>query len=68
MIDPAPLTLVSKRFHRFSQDPYVRAHYFLARYGPIEAVFHAFGRPKIIDKQVLDVCELCSSLLSDGVS
>ncbi|KAF8231714.1 hypothetical protein L208DRAFT_1423428 [Tricholoma matsutake] len=60
LIDPTPLTLVSKRFHRFSQDPYVRANYFLVRYGPIEAMFHALGRPKIIDKQVLDI------LLSSG--
>jgi hypothetical protein len=67
MIDPTPLTLVSKRFHRFSQDPYVRAHYFLARYGPIEAMFHALGRPKVLDKQVLDVCEPCFLLLSVGV-
>jgi len=60
LIDPTPLTLVSKRFYRFSQDPYVRANYFLARYGPIEAMFHALGRPKIIDNQVLDI------LLSSG--
>ncbi|KAG6854664.1 hypothetical protein C0991_003312 [Blastosporella zonata] len=52
--DPGPLTLVNKRFYHFSQDPYVRAHYFLTHYGPTEAVFHALGRGKILTEQVLD--------------
>ncbi|KAF5382555.1 hypothetical protein D9615_002846 [Tricholomella constricta] len=55
LVDPGPLTLVSKRFHRFSQDPYVRAHYFLTHYGPTEAMFYALGRGKILTERVLDI-------------
>ena len=54
--DPSPLILVSKRFHQFSQDPYVRAHYFLTRYGHIQAMFWGLGRGKIMTERVLDVC------------
>ncbi|KAG5648430.1 hypothetical protein DXG03_005004 [Asterophora parasitica] len=54
LVDPGPLTLVSTRFHRFSQDPYVRAHYFLTHYGPTEAMFYALGRGKILTERVLD--------------
>ncbi|KAF8232065.1 hypothetical protein L208DRAFT_1377849 [Tricholoma matsutake] len=39
----------------FWMDAYVRVNYFLVCYGPIEAMFHTLGWPKIIDKQVLDV-------------
>ncbi|KIM65939.1 hypothetical protein SCLCIDRAFT_424862 [Scleroderma citrinum Foug A] len=39
--DPTALTLTSKRFLRVSQDPYVRAHYFLTRYGHMDAMFWA---------------------------
>lgn len=55
LIDPSPLTVVSKRLHRFSQDPYVRAHYFLTRYGPTEAMFYALGRGKVLTERVIDV-------------
>ena len=58
LTDPSHLTQVSKRFHRFSQDPYVRAHYFLAHYGSIEAVYHALGRGKLVTERVLDACHL----------
>ncbi|KAF8967162.1 hypothetical protein BDZ97DRAFT_570221 [Flammula alnicola] len=60
LADPSPLTQVSKRFHTFSQDPYVRAHYFLIHYGPLEAMYHALGRGKVITERVLDI------LLSSG--
>ncbi|KIM43202.1 hypothetical protein M413DRAFT_18303 [Hebeloma cylindrosporum] len=60
LIDPSPLTLVSQRFHHFSQDPYVRAHYFLVHYGPMEAMYHALGRGKVLSDRVLDI------LLSSG--
>ena len=60
LIDPGPLTLVSKRFYRFSQSAYVRAHYFLARHGPVEAMFHALGRPQVVDERVLDVRKLAT--------
>jgi hypothetical protein len=53
--DPGPFTLISKRFYQFSQDPYIRAHYFLTRYGEIQAMFWALGRGKIITDRVLDV-------------
>ncbi|KAG6830977.1 hypothetical protein H0H87_006628 [Tephrocybe sp. NHM501043] len=55
LADPGPLTLVNKRFYHFSQDPYIRAHYFLSHYGPTEAIFHALGRGKILNEQVLDI-------------
>ncbi|KAI0260220.1 hypothetical protein BC834DRAFT_1012888 [Gloeopeniophorella convolvens] len=58
--NPASLVVVCKRFHEFSQDPYVRAHYFLSRYGPVQALYWALGRGKLISEQVLDV------LLSSG--
>ncbi|KDR82830.1 hypothetical protein GALMADRAFT_220831 [Galerina marginata CBS 339.88] len=58
--DPSSLTLVSQRFHRFSQDPYVRAHYFLNHYGPVEAMYYALGRGKVVTERVLDI------LLSSG--
>lgn len=53
--DPSPLTLVSKRLYKFSQDPYVRAHYFLARHGPVQAVYHALGHGRIMTERVIDV-------------
>ena len=53
--DPNPLTQVSKRFHTFSRDPYVRARYFLARYGPIEALYFAFARGRLMTERVIDV-------------
>ena len=56
--NPSPLTFVSQRFYRFSQDPYVRAHYFLIHYGPTEAMYFALGRGKIITERVLDVCHI----------
>lgn len=55
LTDPSPLTQVSRRFHRFSQDPYVRAHYFLAHYGPLEAIYHALGRGRVMTERVFDV-------------
>ncbi|KAF8645256.1 hypothetical protein AX16_008081 [Volvariella volvacea WC 439] len=58
--DPTAFTLTSKRFFSFSQDPYVRARYFLARYGKSQALYHALSRGKIVTERVLDV------LLSSG--
>jgi len=59
--DPSHLILASKRFLHFSQDPYVRAHYFLSRYGHIQAMYWALGRGKIINERVLDVRLCCVS-------
>ncbi|KAF9077828.1 hypothetical protein BDP27DRAFT_1379534 [Rhodocollybia butyracea] len=53
--DPMPFILLSKRLYNFSQDPYARAHYFLNRYGPAQAVFEALGRGKVLDEKVLDI-------------
>jgi hypothetical protein len=53
--DPSHFILISKRFYEFSQDPYVRAHYFLTRYGRIQAMYWALGRGKVMNQKVLDV-------------
>ncbi|KAN0125319.1 hypothetical protein V8E53_015599 [Lactarius tabidus] len=57
---PSAFVLVCRRFNALSRDPYVRAHYFLARYGSVQALYWALGRGKLITEQVLDV------LLSSG--
>ena len=54
--DPTALTIAAKRFHNFSQDPYIRAQYFLTRYGNIQAMFWALGRGKVMNERVFDVC------------
>lgn len=54
--DPTSFSLLSKKFHSFTQDPYVRASYFLARYGRIQALYWALGRGKLMNEKVLDVC------------
>ena len=53
--DPSNLSLTSKRLHAFTQDPYVRASYFLSRYGPIQALYWALGRGRLMTKEVIDV-------------
>ncbi|KAL0961156.1 hypothetical protein HGRIS_006128 [Hohenbuehelia grisea] len=53
--DPGPLTLASKRFYHFSQDSFVRAHYFLARYGATQAMYYALGRGRVLNERVLDI-------------
>ncbi|KAG6336050.1 hypothetical protein ID866_3023 [Astraeus odoratus] len=53
--DPTALTLTSKRFLRVSQDPYVRAQYFLTRYGHMDAMFWALGRGKLLSEKVIDI-------------
>ncbi|KIN93376.1 hypothetical protein M404DRAFT_948149 [Pisolithus tinctorius Marx 270] len=53
--DPTALTLTSKRFLHVSRDPYVRAHYFLSRYGHMDAMFWALGKGKILDERVIDI-------------
>lgn len=52
---PTSFVLVCRRFNALSRDPYVRAHYFLARYGAVQALYWALGRGKLITEQVLDV-------------
>ncbi|KAI0822288.1 hypothetical protein BC628DRAFT_1421962 [Trametes gibbosa] len=58
--NPVAFTLISKRHHDFSQDSYVRATYFLARYGRIQALYWALGRGKLLNERVIDI------LLSSG--
>ncbi|KAG9315906.1 hypothetical protein JVU11DRAFT_3556 [Chiua virens] len=53
--DPTALILTSKRFFRVSKDPYVRAHYFLHRYGHMDAMFWALGRGRVLTDQVIDI-------------
>jgi len=60
------LTLVSRRFYRLSQDTYVRAHYFLNHYGPVEAMFYALGRGKILNECVLDVRTVMSRIIENS--
>ena len=53
--DPTNLSLLSKDYYAFTQDPYVRASYFLQRYGPIQALYWALGRGRLMNEQVIDV-------------
>ncbi|KIJ64454.1 hypothetical protein HYDPIDRAFT_175437 [Hydnomerulius pinastri MD-312] len=53
--DPTALTLTSKRFLHVSRDPYVRAHYFLTRFGHMDAMFWALGRGKVLNEKVIDI-------------
>ncbi|KAH9950579.1 hypothetical protein B0H21DRAFT_722324 [Amylocystis lapponica] len=53
--NPTSFSLVSKRFYEFTQDPYVRASYFLARYGRIQALYWALGRGKLMNERVINV-------------
>lgn len=53
--DPSSLSIACKRFYGLSKDPYVRASYFLIRYGETQAIYHALGRGKLITPRVLDI-------------
>ena len=64
--NPSSFVVVSKRFYSFSQDPYVRAHYFLSRYGSVQALYWALGRGRLITEQVLDVSALIYILLTSS--
>jgi hypothetical protein len=55
---PSSFVLVCRRFNSFARAPYVRAHYFLSRYGPVYALYWALGRGPLITEQVLDVSAL----------
>ena len=56
--NPSSFIVVCRRFNSFSRDPYVRAHYFLSRYGSVQALYWALGRGQLITEQVLDVSAL----------
>ncbi|EGN92146.1 hypothetical protein SERLA73DRAFT_173118 [Serpula lacrymans var. lacrymans S7.3] len=60
--DPSALIITSKRFYQLSQDPYVRAHYFLNRYGHIQAMFWALGRGRVVNERVINI------LITSGAS
>ncbi len=68
--DPAAFSMLSKRNHEFSKDPYVRAVYFLTRYGRIQALYWALGRGKLLSERMLDVriSRLHSSLVTSSPS
>ncbi|KAF9049582.1 hypothetical protein BDZ89DRAFT_655889 [Hymenopellis radicata] len=55
MAYPGDLILVCKRFYHLSQDPYVRAHYFMERHGATQALYQALGRGKVLTERVLDI-------------
>ncbi|KAJ7600707.1 hypothetical protein C8J56DRAFT_911057 [Mycena floridula] len=61
--DPSHLALTCKRFHDIAREPYTRAHYFLARYGPTSALFHALGR-KVLTERSLDILMTSGAHLS----
>ncbi|KAI1789621.1 hypothetical protein LXA43DRAFT_974195 [Ganoderma leucocontextum] len=52
---PAAFAIVSKRHYEFAKDPYIRAMYFLARHGRIQALYWALGRGKLLNERVLDI-------------
>ena len=56
---PAAFAIVSKRHYDFAKDPYIRAMYFLARHGRIQALYWALGRGKLLNERVLDVSVPC---------
>ncbi|KAI0632128.1 hypothetical protein C8Q77DRAFT_1218628 [Trametes polyzona] len=62
--DPVAFTLLTKRHYQFSQDSYVRASYFLARYGRIQALYWALGRGKLLNERVIDILLSCGAHLS----
>ncbi|KAJ6584983.1 hypothetical protein B0H19DRAFT_1107570 [Mycena capillaripes] len=53
--DPSAFILANRRLLLFSQDPYIRAHYFLTRYGPLHALYFALARGKLLTPRVLDI-------------
>ncbi|KAF7365217.1 hypothetical protein MVEN_00393300 [Mycena venus] len=53
--DPTSLSSTNRRFLLLSQSPYLRAQYFLARHGPIQALYFAFSRGKLITPRVIDI-------------
>ncbi|KAI0034641.1 hypothetical protein K488DRAFT_45049, partial [Vararia minispora EC-137] len=63
---PAAFALLSRRYHAFSQDPYTRARYLLARHGHLQAFFYALGKPSIVTERVLSVRPVprCSLFIS----
>lgn len=53
--DPSHFRLVSRRHYTITQDPYVRALYFISRYGRTQAFYYAFDRGKLLNEKVIDV-------------
>ncbi|TFL01839.1 hypothetical protein BDV98DRAFT_604495 [Pterulicium gracile] len=53
--DPSSLVRTNRRFLTISKDSYVRARYFLVRYGNAEALFWALGRGGLLNERVLDI-------------
>ncbi|CAK5284190.1 unnamed protein product [Mycena citricolor] len=55
LADPTAFAATARRFHSFSQEPYVRAQYFITRYGPLQALYFALGRGRLLTRRVLDI-------------
>lgn len=55
LVDPSHFRLVSRRCYAITQDPYVRALYFISRYGRTQAFYYAFDRGKLLNEKVIDV-------------
>lgn len=62
--DPTNFSLVNKTVYAFTQDPYVRATYFMMRYGKVQALYWALGRGKLVNKAVVDVSIVLFSLIT----
>ena len=61
--DPSHFSLVSRRCYAITQDPYVRASYFISRYGRTQAFYYAFHRGKLLNEKVIDVRPLVAQWL-----
>ena len=53
--DPTNFSLVNKSIYAFTREPYVRATYFMMRYGKVQALYWALGRGKLVNTAVIDV-------------
>ena len=53
--DPTAFSHLSRKYLAFTRDPYVRASYFLSRYGRIQALYWALGRGRLMNETVIDV-------------
>ncbi|KAJ7644135.1 hypothetical protein FB45DRAFT_735982 [Roridomyces roridus] len=53
--EPANLSRVNHRLLSVSQDPFVRANYFITRHGELQAIYFALARGKLLTPRVLDI-------------
>jgi hypothetical protein len=62
--DVAALTRVNRRLHELASDRHFQAQFFLHRYQPWSAIFHAIGRPRLFHAELLDRLLLSGAVLS----